>query len=284
MALKPKITVVIPVYNVEAYLSQCLDSVTGQTMADIEIIVVNDCSQDNSADIARSYAERDPRIRIIVHEFNRGLSVARNTGMNSASAPLVMFVDSDDWVEPDYCRKMYDALTPEVDAAVCGIRIVYETDRHLVRKDERWTVVPPRRPKFCNTTAWNKIYRLGIIRDHDIQFPPGLKNEDEYFWNAYQPWCRAMAFVPEKLYNYRRRADGIMNRILAKKDAVRADLLHIAAELGDYYDRHGLMQNEEGAKHYWQMFDILTRHAQAQRPERFRRKKLRNIFKLKKTR
>ena len=115
----PKISVIIPVYNVEKYLSRCLDSVCSQTFNDIEIICINDCSPDNSAEILQEYAEKDKRIRIINKEKNGGLSAARNSGFAVATGEYIYFLDSDDWIELDFLEKMYFAITSQKQKAVC---------------------------------------------------------------------------------------------------------------------------------------------------------------------
>ena len=101
--MEPKVSVIVPMYNVEAYLPRCLNSLRRQTLSDIEIILVDDGSPDRCGEIADRYAREDGRFRVI-HQANAGLSAARNRGIELASAPYLMFVDSDDWVEPDFCR------------------------------------------------------------------------------------------------------------------------------------------------------------------------------------
>ncbi len=105
----PKVSVIIPVYNVEPYLRQCLDSIVNQTLEDIEIILVDDGSTDNSGEICDEYEAKDGRIRVI-HKVNEGLSCGRNDGIAASTAPYIMFVDSDDWVEPDFCELPYDTV------------------------------------------------------------------------------------------------------------------------------------------------------------------------------
>ena len=107
---RPEISIIIPFYNVEEYLPQCLDSVLNQTMSNIEIILVDDCGTDKSTIIAEQYAQRDMRIKLVRHETNQGIAVARNSGVDHCTAPYIMFVDSDDYVEADYCEKLHQAI------------------------------------------------------------------------------------------------------------------------------------------------------------------------------
>lgn len=111
--MKPKITIIIPVYNVERYLRKCLDSVVNQTLKEIEVICVNDCSPDNSRAILEEYAECDGRIKVINHTENSGLGGARNTGVDSADGEYIWFVDSDDFIELHACELLYNTIKRE---------------------------------------------------------------------------------------------------------------------------------------------------------------------------
>ena len=102
----PAISIIVPVYQVKNYLPRCIDSLIAQTFEDIEIILVDDASSDGSGEICDAYAKKDPRIRVI-HQEHGGLSVARNTGLAAARGEWLMFVDSDDYVLPDFCRRPY---------------------------------------------------------------------------------------------------------------------------------------------------------------------------------
>ncbi len=108
----PKVSVVIPVYNVRDYVSYCIDCVVSQTLTDIEIILVDDGSTDGSGDICDKYASADNRI-IVIHKQNEGLSSARNDGIEASRSPFVMFIDSDDWVEPNFCELPYNMAEKE---------------------------------------------------------------------------------------------------------------------------------------------------------------------------
>ena len=108
--MNPKVSVIIPVYNVEQYLKQCLDSVVNQTFKDIEIIIVNDCSPDNSLQIINEYQQKDSRIVLVDLKENVGLGFSRNEGMKVAKGKYITFVDSDDWVTKDYVEILYNTI------------------------------------------------------------------------------------------------------------------------------------------------------------------------------
>ena len=110
--MHPLVSVIVPVYKVEKYLVRCLDSLRGQSLHDIEIILIDDASPDSCGKICEEYAAKDVRFKVIYHAENRGLSEARNTGIKHAIAEFLMFVDSDDWVQEDFCKEAYE-LFPE---------------------------------------------------------------------------------------------------------------------------------------------------------------------------
>ena len=117
----PKVSIIVPVYNVGKYLSKCLDSLINQTLEDIEIICINDGSTDNSLDILKSYRTKDSRIKII-DKPNEGLSITRNLGIHSATGNYIGFIDSDDWIDLDFYEKLYSAITSnDVDIACATI-------------------------------------------------------------------------------------------------------------------------------------------------------------------
>lgn len=106
----PDVSVIVPVYKVEPYLRQCLDSLIGQTKQEIEIILIDDGSPDNCGQICEEYAKKDSRIKVF-HQENQGLAQTRNNGLEASTADYIMFVDSDDWVAPTFCEQAYQLIT-----------------------------------------------------------------------------------------------------------------------------------------------------------------------------
>ncbi|MDR1071985.1 MAG: glycosyltransferase [Rickettsiales bacterium] len=255
-----KISVIIPVYNVEKYIRECLDSVVGQTLADIEIVLVDDFGTDGSMEIAREFAAKDGRIKIITHEKNGGLSAARNTGMKNSSAPYIMFCDSDDFYEPAMCEKMLDAIeSVGADVAVCGTNVIYEANRDQRRGDRHYFAVRGGARSIdadlmfsTSVCAWNKIWRRGIIESRGVLFPRGLKFEDEYFWHAYGCWAKTAYFVSDRLYNYRRRPGGIMSNVIGGSSDGGIDCVGIAAALREYLKNRGLLEKKQ--EYFWRFF------------------------------
>lgn len=196
-----KVSVIIPVYNVEEYLCQCLDSVINQTLKEIEIICVNDGSTDNSQQILEEYAEKDNRIKII-NKKNAGLGAARNTGMEYATGEYIGFIDSDDWADINMFKKLYEnCKTHDTDISMCPILLVNESSEDLNRETDYFDLVCfdekfNNRPFNLDQTkdfvldiavnAYNKIYRTEFINRIEAKFPEGLLFEDvPFFYETY---------------------------------------------------------------------------------------------------
>ncbi|MFC3932047.1 glycosyltransferase [Streptococcus dentapri] len=180
-----KISVIVPVYNVEDYLERCLDSLVSQTHTNLEIIIVNDGTKDNSVAIAERYAQEDPRIQII-HQDNAGLSQARNTGLKYATGDYVAFLDSDDWLEKDAYAYML-ALLEEKEADICvgGIHRTAEQKSIAQSKEARVEVLTQKLYakkyfKIASQTieyyVWNKLYKRQVVEG--IQYPKDFYAED----------------------------------------------------------------------------------------------------------
>lgn len=255
-AANAKVSVIVPVYNVQNYIRRCLDSITGQSLSDIEIIVVDDGSTDQSAEILEEYYKSDPRFSLI-NTHNGGLSFARNNGLQAAHADFVMFCDSDDYYNSDSVERMYNAIT-ESDAslAVGGVQMVYENDgltAHQKNSDIQYY-----KPKFhgkntisdallkkTDVAAWNKIYRKTIIDENNLTFPEGIWYEDSYFFHAYAWSSESIFFLSydQPIYNYVRRSGSIMSETFNKTPKAY-DHLEIAFRLFNF-----LVQRDIFTKH-----------------------------------
>ncbi len=213
-----KISVIIPVYNVEKYLAQCLDSVINQTLKELEIICVNDGSTDKSRKILSKYAEKDKRI-IIIDQKNQGLSAARNTGMRIAKGEYLGFVDSDDWIDETMYEKLYaNAKKFDSEMAIVGVHKFDETKQKVVDDDPYFTLgyfdnsldniafnhyqTKDFLFEFC-VMAWNKIYKRDFIEKYNAKFPYGLIFEDGPFFHQIYYKMERVSLVRENLYYYR---------------------------------------------------------------------------------
>ncbi len=254
----PKISIVIPVYNVESYVDECIRSVVNQTFSDIEIIVVDDCGTDNSMAIVEKYAKTDNRIKIVRHKKNSGLSASRNTGIEHSSAPYLMFCDSDDFYDPTMCQEMFNAIEQSgSDIAMCGTNVIYEADEEFRTSDiTNYSIkytgthnVTNDIIDACNVNVWNKIYKKSKLQEHQLEYPVGLKYEDAYFFKMYMLWAKNITFIDKQLYNYRRRVGSIMNQTLKKCDNSAIDHLKIAIACFDYMKKHKKYDNN--SKYFW---------------------------------
>lgn len=213
--MKDVISVIVPVYNVAAYLPECLDSILSQDYEKLEVILIDDGSTDDSGTICDDYAARDGRIRVI-HQKNGGAAAAKNAGLRAATGEYLSFVDSDDFLEPNVYGYMLSLLRScDVDAAVFAFRDVYRNRQeekifqpgrqmltgkeYLVRFTSDWSAA----------LLWNKLYKRGLFRD--VFFEEGHKIDDEYF--TYQGIMNAERVLCDDrvIYNYRRRASSVMN-------------------------------------------------------------------------
>ena len=180
-----KISVIIPVYNVEKFLARCLDSVINQTYKNLEIICVNDCSPDDSAKILEDYAKKDKRIRIITFEQNRGQSCARNQGLKVSNGEYIYFLDSDDWISTDFIENIYGIAKNKNLEAVCTTDIVDVkedlSEKKLIQREETERFVPYY--KSC-LMPWCWLLKKTFLEHFKIIFPEGLKYEDTYFFNV----------------------------------------------------------------------------------------------------
>lgn len=225
------ISVIVPVYNVAAYLPQCLDSILNQDYEKLEVILIDDGSKDESGAICDQYAELDSRVHVI-HQKNAGAAAAKNAGLRVAAGEYLSFVDSDDFLDPNVYGYMVRLLKETgADAAEFSFRNIYKnrTEDHpfqsgrsivdgkeyLVRYTKDWTCA----------LLWNKLYKRSLFQG--IFFEEGHKIDDEYF--TYQGMMNARTVVSDDriIYNYRRRASSVMlsqesaqQRILDRLDAL----------------------------------------------------------------
>lgn len=203
------ISVIVPVYNVEPYLRKCLESVLNQTYRDLEILIIDDGSTDNSGQICDEY-KKDERVRVL-HTENRGLSAARNLGLDEANGDWIGFVDSDDWIEPD----MYEVLLRKAeetgaDVVECGCYTDYATtsDEHpaIQRMVSNIEAVEALIKNEVRTQVWNKIWRSHLFTD--IRFPEGHSFEDVA--TTYKLVGDAtVTGVPENSYHWMQRKSSI---------------------------------------------------------------------------
>ena len=207
-----KISIIVPVYNAEGYVSQAIESLMHQTLKDIEIILVNDGSIDKSKEICEEFLTKDNRIKLINKE-NGGLAEARNSGMKIATGKYIMFLDADDMFEVDSCENMYNAIEKSKANYVIG-------NYQMINEDgTRWDNTAFSMEKYqdfeldkndfkksffvMNSTAWNKIYNAKFLRDNDITFKVPSPSEDDYFTSMCYIKSDKGFYMSKVMYLYR---------------------------------------------------------------------------------
>jgi glycosyltransferase involved in cell wall biosynthesis len=211
----PLVTVVVPVYNVESYLRECLDSVVNQSLRQIEIVCINDSSTDGSLQILREYEAADSRVRIIDREANEGLSTARNVGMSVATGKYLLFVDSDDYVDRELCRKAFECAEANRADLVIYDYVAFEDKNKATRirgRESTLSQVDPSNKEDLlnlNAYAWTKLILSDHVRSLQLRFPDGLLYEDSPVHWALLTTTSRIALLPERLYFYRQRPDSI---------------------------------------------------------------------------
>lgn len=219
-----KISVIVPVYNVQEYLVRCVKSIQNQTFEDIEIILVDDGSTDLSGYMCDEMARYDERIRVI-HKKNGGLSDARNAGIDMARGEYIFFVDSDDWIDDDTLELLYKIATDEnADIVECSYRNVFmdytESETadtgEMVIGDSMLALKGQITWKYFKSVAWNKLYHKEIFSDGK-RYPVGKYHEDEFF--THKAFCAAnkLVYIDLAKYNYvRERKGSITNKVTSK--------------------------------------------------------------------
>ena len=207
----PKVSVIIPIYNVEKYIDKCLKSIETQTIDSMEVILVNDGSQDLSGNIAKIWAERQKNILVkYVEKENGGLSDARNYGIKYATGDFIAFLDSDDYIEKNAYEEMYNkAIEENADYVECDF--IWEFP-NKIRVDKQY---PYKNKKemlsFVRVVAWNKLIKRQLITDNNLEFPKGLRYEDVEFTYKLIPFINKFAYVDKPFIHYVQREGSIAN-------------------------------------------------------------------------
>ena len=212
--MQPRVSIIIPVYNAEKYLRECLDSVLNQTMRDIQVICVNDGSTDGSRTILQEYADRDHRIEII-DKPNGGQASARNAAYPEIKGKYTLFVDSDDWIDLDLCEKTCQkAEETGAELTVFSYHKEYEHTRsnpdYEVSPGDK-TTVEEKLPLVNLTTVCGKLWRTDFLLGNTIYFPEGLVYEDAFVHWKSVTLADKISVMPDRFYHYRIRSDSTMH-------------------------------------------------------------------------
>lgn len=230
------VSIIVPVYNVEKYLNACMISILNQTYANIEIILIDDGSKDNSGVMCDEYANIDSRVKVI-HKKNGGLSDARNTGILKTNGKYIMFIDSDDVVASNYVEYLYTLLIENnADIAICDVVHCYPNKKIAFEQETSRRVFMPEEAieemlyqKNILVSACGKIYKRKLF--DRIFFPQGMLFEDSAVMYKIFDQTNIIAFGNAKLYGYLHRDDSITTQEFSKRDE---DILIIAKQIVDY--------------------------------------------------
>jgi len=240
--MKGKISIIIPVYNVEPYIRKCLDSVVNQVYANLEILLIDDGSTDNCGKICDEFAGKDSRIRVF-HKDNGGLSSALNVGIKNFTGDYLGFVDSDDWIEPDMYQELINAISG-VDIAVCSYFKDTVTDSEPIESmrkimeqviaTENMLLFPLMRDYymgFCGY-VWNKLYTASIIRESGLFFDESIKYAmDVLFYETLVTKQKCVgAYIDKPLYHYLQRKGAITK---SESYDIKTDILKVYKQVED---------------------------------------------------
>lgn len=244
-----KVSVIIPVYNVEKYIEECLGSLVNQTLKDIEIIVINDGSPDNSQKIIDKYAKKDKRIVSIIQENSR-IGKTRNNGLLRATGEYIAYVDSDDYVESEMLEKMYNKAKENDSDIVISAYYTLEEEtnkREFVPINKKILDEPENENlKYFNWIApWVKMCKRELLIDNNITFLEKINYEDVPFSFKLMSVTNKIAYINEPFYNYRIRRDSVMTSNNMPKNR---DLMVAFDEVIDYFKKKKIYK-----KHYQEL-------------------------------
>ena len=234
----PHVTFVVAAYNIEKHIRTCLDSIFAQKMRSrIDVIIVDDGSTDNTGKICDEYAYQFSTK--IIHQENAGLSAARNAGLKAATSEFVAFVDGDDRLEPHFAQKLLDAFDGDTDIVTCGYfengaKILPEAPEKLSGEGAAAKLLVEQ--ENLDLVAWNKLYRVSLFRENNIEYPVGMKHEDSL--TTYKLYAAAahVRYLDAPLYHYRHRKDSIMstqsleNSLKIREQAAREAIEYFAID------------------------------------------------------
>ena len=263
------ISVIVPVYGVEPYLRECIDSILNQTYRDFEIILVDDGSPDECGTICDEYANQDDRVRVF-HTENHGLSAARNVGLIEARGEAISFIDSDDWIEPNMLEMMEMKLKEtRADLCICGFWIengALQKEHHFGKDDYSGiTALKALIEGRINDNVWNKLYRRELFynsnsdddfanekTDDMLLFPEGKNFEDYYVMHRIMIKAKRVEIITESYYHYRMRLDSITRNYSAK------NLIDYAEA---HFERYFFLQQDNSVKNQFSESVIMAEAA-----------------------
>ncbi len=238
----PKVSIIVPFYNVEGYIEKCLETLVNQTLQDIEIILVNDGSKDNSILIVKRFLEKYPEKIVYLEKENGGLSDARNYALPYARGEYIAFLDSDDYVEKDMYERMYElAKKEDSDMVECDFYWEYP-DKEKIDTGVTYSGKNEMLEKV-RVVAWNKLIKKEILDKTKIQFPKGLRYEDVEFTYKLVPFLDKVSFLKKPCIHYVQR-DGSISNVQNERNGEIFDVLENVIEFYKENDIYDQFKNE----------------------------------------
>lgn len=266
------ISVVIPVYNVEKYINECLESILNQTYKNLEIILVDDGTKDNCDKICDQYALKDKRIKVI-HKKNGGLSDARNKGIEQATGKYITFIDSDDSVTIDYIEYLYNLIKKsDTDISICAHTVIAPQKNINFGKnytDKILTKEECLKRMLCeegfSVSAWAKMYKLDLF--NNISFPKAKLCEDNGTTYKLIDKCTKISYGHESKYNYYRRAGSIMKSNFNLK---KIDLIELSDEMCNYLEKYKSLESAINKKRFTCRCSILRQISESKNDKNYK--------------
>lgn len=241
----PKVSIIVPMYNVENYIEKCLNTLVNQTIEEIEIIIVNDGSTDNSKEKVKKFCKEYPQKILYLEKENGGLSDARNYGMPYAKGEYIAFLDSDDYIELDTYEKMYElAKKEESDMVECDFIWEYPNKQ----KEDIGEVYYGKHEMLekVRVVAWNKLIKREILEETKIQFPKGYRYEDVEFTYKLVPYLNKVSFLKKPCIHYVQRQNSISNMQNERTKEIFDVLNHVI----EYYKEKGIYNEYKNELEY----------------------------------
>ena len=261
----PEVSVIIPVYNVAPYIERCLDSAVGQTLASLEVIVIDDGSTDGSAAICDAWAQRHPGRLRVIHQDNAGVSAARNRGIEAARGRYLAFVDSDDYVAPDFAERLYRAASGGGAQLAKGVRVTQFADgRQQPRLEMNNALRRLGSPRCLCSQWWTVIYARELFTRHGLRFDEQLRYaEDLLFLHQAVSHCSRIAVDNAARYFYCRREGSADSGSVSERQA--EDAVHVVTAIMEDLERTGAAEAPQVQALQWRrLLDLLIyieRHA-----------------------
>lgn len=290
-------SIIVPVYNVEKYLNECVDSILSQTFQDFELILVDDGTKDNSGVICDEYAQKDARVKVI-HQENAGQAVARNTGMDIAQGEYIIYIDSDDYIcDSAFLRKLAEKTKNQTEVILYGYKKFFESNQSFGKDVCAYPSLQGELPERVIASLlqtdmymgcpWNKTIRRDFLEQNQIRFVPGMISEDSDWYLQVVTRAKTYDSVNEAFVVYRQRKGSTSH---APKIKSLTDNLHILETWPERFDQYGVSEELKDlllsvlARYYANMLVLYTRFPRKEiKPYYKRVKALRHLLKHSKT-